>query len=306
MTPSSVQFSNNTKAYSVSGAGKITGATNVVLTGSGLVTLNTNNDYSGGTYINGGTLQLGSRGTTGSIVGTVQDNALLVFNRSDSPTFWGINGSGCVAQAGGGLLTLLGSNTYTGLTTVSAGSLQIGNGGTSGSLAGNILNNTAVIFNRADTSVYSGAMSGNGALVQQGAGTTVLTGSNTYSGGTTVSAGSLQIGNGGTTGSIVGSVLDNGTLIMNRSDNPTLTTSINGSGSLVQQGGGTLTLTGNNTYTGGTLIPAGTLQLGNGGTTARSPATSTSEGCCPSTKRAALRSAERFPEPACCSRRATA
>ena len=119
-----------------------------------------------------------------------RNNALLVFNRSDSPTFSGvISGSGCVAQAGGGLLTLLGSNTYTGLTTVSAGSLQIGNGGTSGSLAGNILNNTAVIFNRADTSVYAGSMSGNGALVQQGAGTTVLTGSNTYSGGTSINDG---------------------------------------------------------------------------------------------------------------------
>ena len=47
---------------------------------------------------------------------------------------------------------------------------------------------------------------------QIGAGTTILTGNNTYTGGTTISAGTLQLGNGGTTGSIVGNVIDNGTL----------------------------------------------------------------------------------------------
>ena len=93
--------------------------------------------------------------------------------------------------------------------------------------------------------------------MRPGPGTTVLTGSNTYTGGTLINNGVLQIGNGGASGSIVGNVLDNGTLIMNRFDNPTLSTSISGSGSLVQQGGGTLTLTGSNTYTGGTWIPRG-------------------------------------------------
>ena len=83
VTPSNVQFSNNNKAYSLSGPGKISGPTALVMTGSGLVTLNTNNDYTGGTYVNGGTLQLGSGGATGSIAGNVANNALLVFNRSD-------------------------------------------------------------------------------------------------------------------------------------------------------------------------------------------------------------------------------
>ena len=270
VTPSTVQFSNNNVPYSISGAGKISGATALLVTGSGLVTLNTNNDYTGGTYVNGGTLQLGSGGTTGCIVGTVQDNALLVFNRSDAPTFagadqrLGLHGPGWRRRSNAS-----GANTYSGLTTVSGGSLQLGAGGTSGSVAGNVNlgNNTALILNRADSPVYAGAISGSGALLQQGAGTTVLTGSNTYTGGTTINNGSLQIGNGGTTGSIVGNVLDNGTLIVNRSDNFPLSTSISGSGSLLQQSGGTLTLTGNNTYTGGTSVPAGTLQLGNGGTT---------------------------------------
>jgi autotransporter-associated beta strand protein len=267
VTPSSVQFSNNNLAYSVSGPGKISGATAVVLTGSGLVTLNTNNDYTGGTYVNGGTLQLGSGGTSGSVAGNIADNALVVFNRSDSPTFAGIiSGTGAVAQSGSGLLTLLGSNAYSGLTTVSAGSLQIGNGGLSGAVAGNILNNSTVIFNRADSPLYAGSISGSGALVQQGAGTIVLTGSNTYSGGTSINSGILQIGNGGAAGSIAGDVLDNGTLIVNRSDNPTFAGAISGAGGLVQQGAGALTLTANNSYGGGTTIGSGTLQLGAGGT----------------------------------------
>ncbi len=168
-------------------------------------------------------------------------------------------------KLGSGLLTILGNNTYGGLTTVSAGSLQFGNGGSSGAVAGNILNNSTLIFNRVDTNVYAGSITGTGSLVQQGAGTTVLTGSNTYSGGTLINNGALQIGNGGASGSIAGDVLDNGTLIANRSDNPILPGTISGSGSLVQQGAGTLILTGNSSYTGGTSIAAGTLQLGNGG-----------------------------------------
>ena len=80
------------------------------MTGNGLVTLNTNNDYTGGTYVNGGTLQLGSGGSDGSIAGNVANNALLVFNRSDSPIFSGvISGSGAVSQSGSGLLTFPGT-----------------------------------------------------------------------------------------------------------------------------------------------------------------------------------------------------
>jgi fibronectin-binding autotransporter adhesin len=266
VTPGSVQFSNSAVAYSISGPGKISGNTALVMTGSGLVTLNTNNDYTGGTFVNGGTLQLGSGGATGGIVGNVANNALVVFNRSDAPTFAGvISGTGAVAQNGSGLLTLLANNTYSGLTTVSAGSLQLGNGGTTGGVAANIANNGTVIFNRADSPLYAGSISGNGSLVQQGPGTTILTGSNTYTGGTSINNGGLQIGNGGTSGSIAGNVVDNGTMIVNRSNGVTYAGVISGTGSLVQQGAGTLVLTANSIYTGGTNINSGAIQLGNGG-----------------------------------------
>ena len=93
---------------------------------------------------------------------------------------------------------LTGDNTYTGGTTISAGTLQIGNGGTSGSLAqGSVTNNGTLVFNRSgDTLTVAQQHRGNGALTQAGTGTTVLTGTNTYSGGTTHRRRQTPVGNG--------------------------------------------------------------------------------------------------------------
>ena len=131
---------------------------------------------------------------------------------------------------------LTGNNTYAGITTISAGTLQIGNGGTSGSVAGNITDTGALIFNRSDALTYGGVISSTGTLTQAGAGTTILTGANTYSGGTTISAGTLQIGNGGTTGAVAGNITDNSDLIFNRSNALTYAGVISGTGSLNQAG----------------------------------------------------------------------
>jgi outer membrane autotransporter protein len=145
--------------------------------------------------------------------------------------------------------------------------LQIGNGGVTGSITGNVVNNATLTFDRSDMLTFAGVISGSGALTQIGSGTLVLTGANTYTGGTTISSGTLQIGNGGAIGSITGNVADNGTLAFDRSDTSTFAGVISRSGGLTQSGSGTLILTGANTYTGGTTIGAGTLQIGNGGTT---------------------------------------
>ena len=114
--------------------------------------------------------------------------------------------------------TLTGDNTYTGGTTIAAGTLQLGNGGTTGSIAGNVVDNGALVFNRSDSLTFGGVDQRHRLAQAVGAGTTILTGDNTYTGGTTISAGTLQLGNGGTTGSIAGNIVDNGALVFNRSD----------------------------------------------------------------------------------------
>jgi outer membrane autotransporter protein len=248
--------------------GLISGIGGVSQIGPGTTILTTDNTYTGGTTIEAGTLQLGNGGTTGSIVGDVTDNATLEINRSNQVTLPGtISGTGELIQVGPGTTILTGDNTYTGGTTISAGTLQLGNGGTSGSIVGNVTDNGTLAVDNSNVVTLPGVIFGPGQLNQIGPGTTTLTGDNTYTGGTTISAGTLQLGNGGDTGSIVGNVTDNGTLAFDRGDVVTFPGTISGTGSLSQIGTGTTILTADNTYTGGTTISAGTLQLGNGGNT---------------------------------------
>ena len=130
-----------------------------------------------------------------------------------------IDGAGkSLDKVGAGTLTLTGDNTYTGTTTISAGTLSLGNGGTTGSVAGNIVDNGALVFNRSNALTYAGLISGTGTVTKIGAGTLTLTGDNTYTGATTISAGTLSLGNGGTTGSVAGNIVDNAALVFNRSN----------------------------------------------------------------------------------------
>ncbi len=251
-------------------SGAISGSGNLSQIGSGVLTLLGNNTYGGTTTISSGTLQIGNGTASGTLGGgPVTDNGALVFDRSDNPIFNGvISGSGSLVQAGTGLLTVTGSNVYTGGTTISAGTLQVGNGNATAALGpGTLTDNSALVFNLSGAPTFGGTISGSGSLIQVGTGVLTLLGSNTYSGSTTISAGTLQVGNGGS-GAAIGksnSALNNGSLVFYGSDNPTFSGAISGSGNLTQAGTGRLTLLGSNTYTGATAVSAGTLQVGNGG-----------------------------------------
>ena len=244
--------------------GTISGTAAVSQIGTGTTILTASNSYAGGTTIAQGTLQLGAGGTTGGIVGDVVNNGALVFNRADTATFAGaVSGTGSLAQTGPGTTVMAANNSYTGGTTIAQGTLQLGAGGTSGSIVGDVANNGILAFNRADTVIFAGTVSGIGSLAQIGTGTTVLTGTNTYTGGTTITQGTLQLGAGGTSGSIVGNVANNGMLAFNRADIVTFSGTVSGAGALNQIGSGTTVLTANNAYTGGTAVMAGTLAVGN-------------------------------------------
>ena len=127
-------------------------------------------------------------------------------NRLVATNFAGVirDGTGAVGltKTGAETLTLTGNNIYTGTTTISGGTLQVGNGGATGSLgAGNIVNNAALVFDRSDDITVGNTISGNGSLTKQGAGRLTLSGANTYSGATHIDAGVLlltgaNLGNG--------------------------------------------------------------------------------------------------------------
>ena len=105
-----------------------------------------------------------------------------------------IAGAGGLVKQGAGRFILSGNNSYAGTTTVSAGILQVGAGGTSGTLGrGEIINNAALVFDRSDTLVVDNVISGSGSVSQSGAGITVFTGGHTYTGATRVEAGTLRL-----------------------------------------------------------------------------------------------------------------
>ena len=193
------------------------------------------------------------------------NNGNLVFNRNNTYTFAGvISGTGSIRQFGGGTTVLTADNSYTGGTTITLGTLQLGEGAggsMAGSIVGDVINRSALIFNRSNTHTYAGVISDIGSVTQRGNGTTVLSGDNTYTGGTTIVAGALQLGAGGATGGIVGNVVNNGSLIFNRGNTYTHGGVISGAGNVVQRGAGTTVLGGVNTYTGGTAVNSGTLQI---------------------------------------------
>ncbi|PQA71538.1 autotransporter-associated beta strand repeat-containing protein, partial [Brucella oryzae] len=119
-----------------------------------------------------------------------------------------VAGTGTLTKTGAGVLTLAGNNTYVGGTAITAGTLQIGNGGTTGRIMGDaaIDAGAALAFNRSNSLTFGGVVSGAGRVVQAGSGTTVLTGTNSYSGGTAITAGTLSVGADNNLGAAAGGV----------------------------------------------------------------------------------------------------
>lgn len=123
-------------------------------------------------------------------------SAKVNFNHTDFLNFSSqINGEGSVNKIGSdfGVTALTAANTYTGGTNILSGALQVGNGGTTGSIVGDVNNNGALIFNRSDNITFSGVISGTGDVVKAGTGVVTLSGMNTYTGSTIIAEGTLQV-----------------------------------------------------------------------------------------------------------------
>lgn len=159
----------------------------------------------------GGTLTLAMSGTTNFtslFSGSVTLNDSLVIQSEAASGFFMrmtgvISGSGGITKTGAGVLRLENTNTYSGTTTISTGTLQLGNNSAAGSVGtGDIVNNSALLVLRSNAVALTQQISGTGTLTQSGSGTTTLSNANTYSGGTTVNGGTLMVTN--TTGSATG------------------------------------------------------------------------------------------------------
>ena len=140
------------------------------------------------------------------------DNGVFSGQIVDGSSLTGLVGTAAASMAltlnGAGTQTLSGVNTYTGVTTISAGTLQIGNGGTSGSLSASstITNDGTLAFNRSDSLAQgsdfsTAAITGSGSLIKRGAGTITLSAANEYAGDTTLEAGTIALGTNNALGS---------------------------------------------------------------------------------------------------------
>ncbi|RFE35456.1 autotransporter outer membrane beta-barrel domain-containing protein [Salmonella enterica] len=226
----------------------ISGSGNVVKSGADTLTLSGSNSYTGGTTISGGTLVASNVEALGT--GDVTNNATLELN-TGGDFINNIGGTGRVEKSGDDTLTLSGSNTYTGGTPISGGTLVASNVEALGT--GDVTNNATLELNTGGT--FDNAISGSGQVVKSGDETLTLSGTNSYTGGTTISGGTLVATNVEALGS--GDVTDDATLELNTGG--TFDNVISGSGQVVKSGDDTLTLSGANSYTGGTLISGGTL-----------------------------------------------
>ncbi|MEY6244102.1 fibronectin-binding autotransporter adhesin ShdA [Salmonella sp. SKLX089411] len=223
----------------------LSGSGSLVKTGTGELTLSGDNSYSGGTTIIGGTLTADHADSLGT--GAVANSGVLQVGEGELENT--LSGSGSLVKTGTGELTLSGDNTYSGGTTITGGTLTADH---ADSLGTGAIANSGVL--QVGEGELKNTLSGSGSLVKTGTGELTLNGDNDYSGGTTIDDGVLIADNADSLGT--GAVANNGVLQVGEGE---LKNTLSGSGSLVKTGTGELTLSGDNSYSGGTTIIGGTL-----------------------------------------------
>jgi autotransporter-associated beta strand protein len=239
-----------------------------------------------------GTIDKGFAGTVTLLVGV--DNGTGTFSGIIKNT----TGSIALTKNGTGTQTLTGNNTYSGATTISAGTIEIGAAGRlgGGNYSQNIANNGVLIYSGTNNQTLGGVISGTGALTQNAASTLTLSGNSNFNGATTINAGTLVIGHANaagsgtitqansssllkfdTTGTITNAMsvynvlasqsatlsgaitVNNAVFDVATGETLTISNTINGTGGVTKNGTGTLVLSGSNSYSAPTVINAGTL-----------------------------------------------
>ena len=242
---------------SLTWSGLINGAGGLTKDGAGQLTLTANNTYTGSTTINSGLLQLGAASATGSLgTGAVINNGTLGFSRSNTLTqgvdFGPISGTGAINKNGAGTTIFNAANTYTGTTNINSGILQFAKTNSMSSGIVQAQSGATIAVNVGGTGEWTNGTSGTASLGRLIAGDNTAGTSNRI----TWFAGSIL---GIDTTNAGGSFAYNGSIGAFRTGGDSV--------GLTKLGTGTLILTAASTYTGPTTISAGSLQLGNGGST---------------------------------------
>jgi autotransporter-associated beta strand protein len=118
---------NTANTYTFQGSGKISGATGLTKQGAGTLIISTDNDYTGGTSVGAGILQLGNGGTTGSIAGSISGTGTVVVNRSEANYVLtnALTGTVGLTMTGANTVTLSGTSTTTGAFNLNSGTVQV-------------------------------------------------------------------------------------------------------------------------------------------------------------------------------------
>jgi uncharacterized protein with beta-barrel porin domain len=243
--------------------------------------------------VDNGTLVVRSTAAgTGSTFGTttVTGTGNVLLTGAGTVTLDGTNSlanSGTIAIEGGTTAILTGTQGGN-VVTNAGGTFQIGNGGTTGTFTGGLVDNGTLVVARSDDYVFDGALTGSGAIIKQGAGKLTFGTGYAFTGTTTINGGSVRLstpvaattelaveGSGqldlSGTQQVVAELagtstqasvnIAGGSLSVNQATNSSFAGNLTGAGSLTKTGTGTLNLTGVNTYTGPTAVNGGTLAV---------------------------------------------
>lgn len=171
--------------------------------------------------------------------------AVTTFNTSTSA--YSLSGTAGIAggsfvKSGTGSVTITNANTYTGATTINAGTLQLGDGASNGSIGSTsaVTNNGTLAYNLVADQTANYPISGSGNVTKTGVGALTLSGANTYTGGSTLNSGVINLIGNGTLGT--GSIALAAGTTLNINKNLTVASAVTGSGAIVNTGG--LTNTG--------------------------------------------------------------
>jgi len=244
------------------GAITLGSATLVTGTGSGNTTFSGTINGTGGLTKQGvGTLTLAPTALNAihHSGGVLVSNGTLIL----APTLAGnINYTGGTVINGGILqINTVNALPLTGDINVQAGTFNLTASQTIGNLSGvggvTLGNATLTVGTATPSTTFSGNIVGVGNVMKQGNGTWIITGNNNYLGTTTVNAGILQ----GNVNSLPGNIINNSSLVFDQAIAGIYTNIISGNGNVIKQNIGTVTFTGNHTYSGGTTINGGQLSV---------------------------------------------